>query len=90
MASDFERYSKKFAVVLQQLGFHKGDYIHTVVANNNLLFPVFGGAWILGGICSTGADTIGPTSIHEQVRELSNDLNSIHHVSQCCIYSWSN
>ena len=69
MASDFERYSKKFAVVLQQLGFHKGDYIHTVVANNNLLFPIFGGAWILGGICSTGADTIGPTSIREQVHE---------------------
>ena len=67
MASEFETYSKKFAVVLGRLGFQKGDYIHACVGNNNLVFPLFGGAWTLGGICSTGADTMGPSSIHGQV-----------------------
>ena len=67
MASEFEVLSKKFAVILhERFGFRRGDWIHFCVGNENLLFPLIGGAWLLGGVASIGGVALGPKAIYDQ------------------------
>lgn len=67
MASEFEKLSKKFAVVFRELGLGKDDTIHLVVGNHNLAYCALGGIWILGGIGSCGDIALDDKSIAGQV-----------------------
>ena len=67
MASDLVRDSSKFAQILRGLGFEEGHALHAVVGNNNLTFALFGGAWLLGGICSSGDVALSSAAIAGQV-----------------------
>ena len=68
MASDLVNDSAKFAQILRGLGFEEGHALHAVVGNNNLTFALFGGAWMLGGICSSGDVALSSAAIAGQVR----------------------
>jgi hypothetical protein len=57
----------RFSVIFQQYGFTTGDAIFAYVGNHNLLYPAFGGAWILGGIVSSGDVSLDYTSMASQV-----------------------
>jgi len=70
MASDVEKIAQKFAVVLHKLGFGKGDSIHFCLDNDNYVFPLCGGAWLLGGTCSTGNAALDSKAIASQVKDL--------------------
>lgn len=54
MVSDFERLSKKFAVIFSQLGVAKNDVVHFVACDENLIYVALGGLWILGATGSIG------------------------------------
>ena len=50
MASDFERLSRKYAVIFKSIGFKAGDVLHFVVNDNHYqIFFATGGVWHLGG-----------------------------------------
>ena len=57
----------RFSVIFQRNGFSAGDAILAYVGNHNLLYPAFGGAWILGGKVSSGDVSLDYTSMASQV-----------------------
>ena len=67
-ASDLIKDSQGFALALKGLGFGCGDAIHTVIGNHNLTLGLMGGAWTLGGICSSGDIALDSKAIAGQVR----------------------
>ena len=69
MASDLVRDSAKFAQILRGLGFEEGHALHAVVGNNNLTFSLFGGAWMIGGVCSSGDVALSSYAIAGQVHD---------------------
>ena len=57
----------RFSIIFQENGFKKGDSIIAYIGNHNLLYPMFGGAWLLGGRVSSGDETLETKSIISQV-----------------------
>ena len=57
----------RFAVILSNCGFEKGDTLHVSVGNHNYVFPLFGGAWIHGGRVSCGDIALDSNAIAGQV-----------------------
>ena len=57
----------RFARILSEYGFERGDTLHVSVGNHNFVFPLFGGAWILGGRVSCGGMGLDATVIARQV-----------------------
>ena len=49
LASDFEKLSRKYAVILKSRGFKPDDVLHLMVDNHYHNFFVLGGSWYLGG-----------------------------------------
>ena len=57
----------RFSIIFQENGFTKGDSLIAYIGNHNLLYPMFGGAWLLGGRVSSGDETLETKSIISQV-----------------------
>jgi len=70
MAGDIEPLSKKFSIILEDMGFVKGDSLHACVGNHNYTYSFFGGCWALGGICSCGDIALDPKAIAGQLEDL--------------------
>ena len=71
-ASDFEKFSRKYAVILKKRGFKAEDVLHLVVDNHYHNFLALGGCWHLGGTGSlTGATAhhnySGPEDLESRV-----------------------
>ena len=49
LASEFERLSRKYAVIFKSRGFKSGDVVHLMVDNHYHNFFALGGVWHLGG-----------------------------------------
>ena len=56
MASEFETLAKKYAVVFQQIGLHKGDVVHFFMKCQDHVhtYPAMAGLWIIGAIGTFG------------------------------------
>ena len=57
----------RFSIIFYENGFTKGDTIIAYVGNHNLLYPMFGGAWLVGGRVSSGDDNLETKFITSQV-----------------------
>lgn len=50
LGSDFEKLSKKFAIIFSQLGLKKDGIVHFVINEGILTYVALGGLWIPGAI----------------------------------------
>ena len=74
-------YLLRFAVVLKEHGFKKGDFVHTVVGNVQGVFAAMGGIWLLGGKVSGGDTALDSKAIAGQVNVPS--FESCHVTHDC-------
>ena len=57
----------RFAVIFRKHGLKPGDIVHTVVGNENMVFPMTFGVWTVGGAMSNGDVNLEDRSIALQV-----------------------
>ena len=70
MGTDFFKLSKKIAAFFRQLGISKKDVIHLIIGNHNITFPILGGIWHIGGVCSISDTTTDEKTMEIQVRKI--------------------
>ncbi len=57
----------RFAVFFSSVGMKKGDVVHLLLGNHNMVFSSCFGAWILGAVPSSGEVTMESSAIADQV-----------------------
>ena len=67
MGSEFPILSKKYALLFNQIGLSRNDVVHLAVGNENDVFGVLGGIWLIGGVASFTNDSTDEKTLEKQV-----------------------
>ena len=67
MGSEFQDLSRKYAIFFNQIGLSRNDVVHLAVGNENDIFGVLGGIWMIGGVASFTNVSTHETTLEKQV-----------------------
>ena len=67
MGSEFPVLSKKYALLFNQIGLSRNYVVHLAVGNENDVFGVLGGIWLIGGVASFTNDSTDEKTLEKQV-----------------------